>query len=70
MSLQDLVGALSWMKVSQLTGPNGSLLITDDNVFIVTGNEKPKPIPKTMVEDVANAVWVGLNKYFSLPTGK
>ncbi len=67
MTLADLVNALSWMKVDNLSGPDGALFLTVDNVLIIPVTaDHSRPIEPDEIEPVAMAVWVGLNKWRAL----
>ncbi len=71
MVLEDLVNALSWMKVDKLSGPDGVLILTADTVLIapnatILSGTGIRPIQPEEVETVAMAVWVGLNKWKGL----
>ena len=60
---QDLAAALSWMKVTQLIGPDGSVIIETENVSLIMNPDPiPREIPDEMIYQVGVAVWVGLNK--------
>ena len=60
---QDLAAALSWMKVTKLIGPDGSVIIEPENVMLIMNPDPiPREIPDEMIYNVGLAVWVGLNK--------
>jgi len=63
MTRADLVSALSWMKTPQLDGPDGSIILKPNDVYVQQIGQPVRSISDAAVEPVGNAVWVALNRY-------